>query len=547
VSPHDLSVAQESLRILHLEDSELEAQMIAGMLSDAGLAPSIVRARTREEYVSALRGRPVDLILSDYTMPGFDGLSALDLAREAAPGVPFIFVSGTLGEERAVEGLKRGATDYVLKGRLERLVPAVRGALTAVRAREARARAEAAGRLAQLAFQQAPVALCATGRAGHIEVASAAFGTLHGYRVEELIGQNVSRLHSARELREELAPLAERARREGSASGEVGRRRKDGSAFRSWTAVSALGDGRGEVRGFVICARAITGDARGPHGRGVLPAMSRLAAATRSPQAAVPALLQAVCEIGGFDLSELWWVQGEPPRLIFGAAWHDPRDTVVARISASARTLEFARGTGLLGRVWAAAEPEWMDQGAAGSAGLHTAFLLPLWAEGAVVGILACFGREIRSRDAELWAMARDLGEAMGALAGRLRGSSEATGLERLGDIVQCLPLALYAASLDGTRLTWIAGDTEGLTGFPAERLIEEPHLRWSRIHGEDQRQVWATLSRVQQTKRADIEYRWVRPDGEPIHLLEHVTVTQATDGRPVGLAGLWVRVRRRR
>src|SRR6202043_275929 len=97
----------------------------------------ISRTQTRAEFVAALEDVETDLILADYTLPSFDGLSALMLASSARPDLPFIFVSGTLGEEVAIEALKIGATDYVLKTRLSRLVPSVQRAL-----REARNRAE---------------------------------------------------------------------------------------------------------------------------------------------------------------------------------------------------------------------------------------------------------------------------------------------------------------------------------------------------------------------------------------------------------------------
>jgi DNA-binding NtrC family response regulator len=95
-----------------------------------------------EEYSAALHDKNFDLILADYSLPGFDGISALELAKEMRPNVPFIFVSGHLGEELAIDTLKRGATDYVLKGRLERLIPAVKRALREAKERDERQRIE---------------------------------------------------------------------------------------------------------------------------------------------------------------------------------------------------------------------------------------------------------------------------------------------------------------------------------------------------------------------------------------------------------------------
>lgn len=133
-----------TIRILHLEDDPLDSDLIGETLH-AGIADlEIVRVEHRDEYLTGLLKHTPDLILADYRLPGFDGLAALGLAREIAPSVPFIFVSGTLGEETAVETLKQGAADYVLKQRLARLVPAVEAALAAARNREERKRAEQA-------------------------------------------------------------------------------------------------------------------------------------------------------------------------------------------------------------------------------------------------------------------------------------------------------------------------------------------------------------------------------------------------------------------
>jgi PAS domain S-box-containing protein len=125
------------LRILLLEDSTSDAELIQELLEVEHFVCEITRVQTRAEFIAALRNHEIDLILADYKLPSFDGLSALDLALSACPDLPFIFVSGTLGEEVAIEALKIGATDYVLKTRLSRLAPSVRRAL-----REAEEKAE---------------------------------------------------------------------------------------------------------------------------------------------------------------------------------------------------------------------------------------------------------------------------------------------------------------------------------------------------------------------------------------------------------------------
>jgi len=132
------------LRILHLEDDPLDAELVQSMLSEEGLACDVTCVDRREDFVSALDGGEYDVILADYALPSFDGLAALALAQEKCPQIPLILLSGTLGEELAIEALKSGATDYVLKQRLSRLVPCVRRALQEAEGRAERERAEEA-------------------------------------------------------------------------------------------------------------------------------------------------------------------------------------------------------------------------------------------------------------------------------------------------------------------------------------------------------------------------------------------------------------------
>jgi PAS domain S-box-containing protein len=131
-----------SLRILNLEDSVNDAELNEAMVSARWPRSVFLRVDNRADFVSALDQGGFDLILSDFTMQGFNGLQALELAREKRPEVPFLFVSGTIGEDTAIEALKNGATDYVLKHRLMRLIPAVDRALREAEERAERQRAE---------------------------------------------------------------------------------------------------------------------------------------------------------------------------------------------------------------------------------------------------------------------------------------------------------------------------------------------------------------------------------------------------------------------
>ena len=149
-----MATAPESLRIVHLEDDLGAYELVRAMLASSGVAARIEHVDTPEAYRAALVPRAPDLILADFNLPGIDGLTALALKQQLCPEVPFIFVSGSLGEEVAVESLHNGATDFVLKDSLGRLVPAVRRALQQGQEHRQRLRAEASLRESEERFRR---------------------------------------------------------------------------------------------------------------------------------------------------------------------------------------------------------------------------------------------------------------------------------------------------------------------------------------------------------------------------------------------------------
>src|SRR5258706_5882842 len=117
------------LRILCVEDLPADVVMLNHALREGGLHFRSKRVDSKAAFLHELERHPPDVILSDHGLPSFDGFTALAIARNQCPNVPFIFVTGSLGEEMAIETFESGATDYVLKSNLSRLAPAVRRAL----------------------------------------------------------------------------------------------------------------------------------------------------------------------------------------------------------------------------------------------------------------------------------------------------------------------------------------------------------------------------------------------------------------------------------
>jgi len=145
----------QPLRLIHLEGNPADAELIDSTLRNAGIPCQTKRVHTREDFLAALRQGGFSLILADTTVPDFDGAAALDLARALHPDVPFLFVSGMQGEEFAVDMMQRGATDYISKQRLGRLVPSVRRTLRELDERLERKRAEDALRMSEKQLRQA--------------------------------------------------------------------------------------------------------------------------------------------------------------------------------------------------------------------------------------------------------------------------------------------------------------------------------------------------------------------------------------------------------
>ncbi|WP_313348018.1 PAS domain-containing protein [Stenotrophomonas sp.] len=183
-----------SIRILMVEDNALDAELIALQLTRAGLPFTFERTWSHEGMLAALRANAFDVILADHVLPGFDGDAALTLASEVAPQVPFIFVSGTLTEELAVQALKRGARDYVVKARLQRLPDAIVRAISEAdeRRKLQRVQTELRGsdQRLRLITDSLPALIAYLGHDHRYRFANQAYFEWHGLAPDELIGMH---------------------------------------------------------------------------------------------------------------------------------------------------------------------------------------------------------------------------------------------------------------------------------------------------------------------------------------------------------------------
>ncbi len=190
-----MSTDPPPVRILHLEDNPDDAALVRLALERAGLATRIAGAETRDQFLVALADGGFDVILADFSLPSYDGLSALRAARESAPETPFIFVSGAIGEDVAIGALHEGATDYVLKDKLARLASAIVRALTETQARSEHAAARAAlnesEALLRTTLEHAPVLLFAIDGDGMFRLATGPGLKILGYEPGDLVGLSI--------------------------------------------------------------------------------------------------------------------------------------------------------------------------------------------------------------------------------------------------------------------------------------------------------------------------------------------------------------------
>jgi PAS domain S-box-containing protein len=191
----------DALRIVILEDVATDAELIERELHKAGIACTSKWVSTRETFLKELETFSPDMILSDYLMPQFNGMEALELVKARCPSIPFIIVTGSMNEETAVECMKNGAADYVLKEGLKRLGPAVEGALENTRIKAEKERVEE--QLLQLhkAVETMQLGVTVIDLNRKILYTNPADAAMHGYTVEELIGRDVG-IFAPAELRQ---------------------------------------------------------------------------------------------------------------------------------------------------------------------------------------------------------------------------------------------------------------------------------------------------------------------------------------------------------
>ena len=246
------------LKILVLEDSMPDMELIRELLSDAGYSLDLTHVVNEAEFAEALSQHCYDIILSDFNLPGFDAFGALEITQKLCPEIPFICVSGSIGEDKAIELLKLGAVDYVLKDRPERLPFAVKRALEEAKEKEEHRKAEERIKLLDKAIEASTISVCITDVDGKIIYVNPFFCSLTGYSQDEMLGRTTRFLQSGllpAKFYEEIWATVLSGK---DWEGETQNKKKNGDLFWAKTYISPIINEQGNISHFVRIKEDIT-------------------------------------------------------------------------------------------------------------------------------------------------------------------------------------------------------------------------------------------------------------------------------------------------
>jgi len=250
--------SRTDLRALLIEDSELDAGLLLRELNQTGFDVISRRVQTAVELRAALATEPWDIVLSDFKLPKFNGMEALAIVQASGLDVPFILISGAVGEETAVAAMRAGASDYFVKGRLATLGPAINRELREVIDRRARRTADEQVRKLNHAVQQAPVSLMITDLAGRIEYVNPQFTRNTGYTLAEVREQNPRVLKSGLMPPEFYQDLWQTITAGQNWQGEIQNRTKDGRLVWELVSISPICDASGQATHYLGAKLDIT-------------------------------------------------------------------------------------------------------------------------------------------------------------------------------------------------------------------------------------------------------------------------------------------------
>ena len=404
----------EPLKILLAEDSETDAELVQRELKRGGLDFQSRRVQTETDFRRELDEFQPHLVISDFSMPQFSGPKALAIARESQADIPFIFISGTIGENVAVDMMKAGADDYVMKNNLARLLPALKRELREVEVRRARRLAEAALRESEVKYreliEQASDGIFVTDKEGKFILANSRYCEMLGYSRDELLGLHSEATYPEEE-REKRAQHRAEVRERKTSLYERMIRRRDGSCFPAEVSIKLLGNDN--VQGIIrdITARKES-EAKIHHlnrVHAVLSGINALIVRVRDRDELFQGVCRIAIEAGQFPMAWVGLADRETKR-VKPAAWGGEAAKFLASAPLSMSESR-AVGRGMSGSAIEEKkamiandiqnDPRTQMKEQCKERGIGSLVMLPLVVQGEGIGVLALYAREIGFFDDE--------------------------------------------------------------------------------------------------------------------------------------------------
>lgn len=253
-----INTPKSVLKILCLEDTPFDAELIMNKLVHEGYVMQFDVVSTKQDFIDCINSSNFDLILSDYNLPGFSGIAALEIAQKTCPEIPFICVSGAIGEDMAVELLKMGASDYVLKDKLDKLPLAVKRALKEVQKRRELRKSEEELKKLSKAVQQSPAAVVILDTKANIEYINPKFTEITGYTFERVSGKTIKILKEGSTEPEQFNKIWKTISSGFIWSGEFLNKRITGESYWEYIQISSIVNEAGEITNYIVIIEDIT-------------------------------------------------------------------------------------------------------------------------------------------------------------------------------------------------------------------------------------------------------------------------------------------------
>ncbi|MDB6068573.1 MAG: hypothetical protein JWR26_4781 [Pedosphaera sp.] len=402
------------IRVLLIEDSENDAALVLLELREAGYEPICERVETARAMIAALNRQSWDVVIADYVLPQFSGPAALKLLQERRLDLPFIIVSGHIDEDTAVASMKAGAHDYVMKGRLTRLVPAIEREMQEAQVRRARRLSEEEFAREQT-FRRAiedsiPSGIAAVNRAGLHTYVNPAFCQMVGWSEADLLAATPPYPYWPPEEIETIKDALSKVNHGHSPPGgfELRFRHRNEKRFDVLFLASPIKDPDDNITGWLGSVTDITERKRAEGRLRVQYAVARALSKAPNLKSATPSILAAIGESMGWEVGGLWRFKPGADELFCVATWRKTPGSIEP-FETALRSASTRRDKGLPSRVLATGQPIWVpdlsrEPGSLrtqipANEGLHAACGFPIRLGKETLGVIEFFSREIREPD----------------------------------------------------------------------------------------------------------------------------------------------------